>query len=93
MIQFHSTPISEPVAHVCGVVVGVAGYGACGLFTSDHNTRLWVGMVASALTNVAIGAKVNIVMLDFLALIVVRPVSAAAGAGLLAMLANALGGH
>ena len=48
-------------------------------------------MVASVVTNLAIGAKVNVVMLDFLALIGVRPISAAAGAGLLAMLANSLG--
>ncbi len=47
-------------------------------------------MVASVL-NLVIGAKINVLMLDFLALIVVRPLSAAAGAGLLAMLANCLG--
>lgn len=90
MIQFHSTPISEPLAHVCGICVGLIGYGASGIFTSDHNTRLWTGMIASALTNVAIGAKVNVLMLDFLGLIVVRPVSAVAGAALLAMAANQL---
>lgn len=93
MIQFHSTPISEPVAHVCGILVGLAGYAVSGTFTADHTIRLWTGMVASALTNVAVGAKVNVLMLDFLALIVVRPFSAAAGAGLLAMLANSLSGH
>jgi hypothetical protein len=92
MMQFHSTPISEPVAHVCGVVVGLIGYAVCGIFTADHETRLWTGMVASVLTNLAIGAKINVVMLDFLALIVVRPISAAAGAGILALLANSMGG-
>jgi hypothetical protein len=91
MIQFHSTPISEPIAHVCGIVVGLAAYAVSGIFSADHNTRLWAGMVASVVTNLAIGAKVNVVMLDFLALIVVRPISAAAGAELLAMLANSLG--
>jgi hypothetical protein len=92
MIQFHSTPISEPIAHVCGIVVGLVVYAVSGIFSADHDTRLWAGMVASVVTNLAIGAKVNVVMLDFLALIIVRPISAAAGAGLLAMLANSLGG-
>jgi len=93
MLQFHSTPISEPVAHVCGILVGLTGYAVSGLFTADHNARLWTGMVSSALVNVVIGAKVNVMMLDFLALIIVRLVSAVAGAGLLAVAANHLIGR
>jgi|HubBroStandDraft_4_1064222.scaffolds.fasta_scaffold405578_1 hypothetical protein len=90
MIQFHSTPISEPAAQVCGLVVGLVSYGLSGMVTADHNTRLWIGMVASALSNLAVGAKINVLTLDFLALVVVRPISAAAGAGMLAMIANAI---
>ena len=39
-----------------------------------------------------IGIHINVVTLDLLGLIVVRPISAAAGAGLLALITNAIGG-
>jgi hypothetical protein len=90
MVQFHSMIISEPIAQICGLISGLVTYGAMGLLTTDHDVRLWSGMVVSVLFNLAIGAKINLFLLDLLALIVVRPLSAAAGARLLAVVANAL---
>jgi len=91
-MQFHSTLISEPAAQICGLVMGLITYGIASLVTADHNSRLWAAMVASVLTNLVIGAKINILTLDFLALIFVRPVSAAAGAGILALMAQRFAG-
>jgi hypothetical protein len=89
--MFHSTPISEPVAQICGLIVGLLSYAICGTFTTDHHTRVLVGQVSSVLTNLVIGAKINVFTLDLLALLVVRPLSAVAGAGLLSLVANVLG--
>ncbi len=86
--MFHSTPISEPLAHLLGLIMGLLGYGLTGLLTHDHGTRLLVGGLASVLTNLAIGAKVNIAMLDVLGVIVARPLSAYAGYRLLGYVAN-----
>ena len=89
LLQFHSTPISEPVAIGLGVVTGLVSYACAAVFTADHEIRLWAGYAAAVLVNLLIGAKINLVMLDILALIVVRPFSAYAAAKLLGALVGA----
>lgn len=79
----HSTPISEIAAHVAGLAVGVGAYYAAAVFTHDPVIRVSVGVAASVLSNVIIGSIINFLLKDFVALIVVRPISAYLGAKLL----------
>jgi hypothetical protein len=88
MIQFHSIVISEPAAQLCGRTTGLLTYGLLGQGAS-HDIRLGIAMGMSVLFNVVIGAKINLLMLDFLAAISVRPVSAIVCAKLLAMIVSA----
>lgn len=91
-MQFHSTPISEPAAIGLGVLTGLVAYACAAGVTADHEVRLWAGYVAAALVNLVVGAKINIVMFDILALIVVRPLSALVAAKVLGALVAAVGG-
>ena len=90
MIQGHSIPIAEPVAQTLAFTTGLIAYGIASLVTHDHNTRLWAALLCSILTNVLIGAKINVFCLDLLSLVVVRPLSAGAGAAALAAILNHL---
>ncbi len=87
----HSTPFSEVAAHVCGLVAGLAAYAASSAFTHDHKIRIRVGIIASVITNAIIGGHINILMRDFVGLILVRPVSAFLGAKLLEYVTTAMG--
>ena len=85
-MQFHSTPVSEPSAIGFGVIAGLLAYACAGAVTLDHEVRLWAGYVTAVLVNLIIGGKINLVMLDILALILVRPLSAFAAAKVLGAL-------
>jgi hypothetical protein len=78
--MFHSTWVSEPLAQVFGLLVGVITYAVVG---GDHQSRLLIAEVASVLTNLFLGAPVNVMSFDVLGLLVARPLSAAAGAAIL----------
>jgi hypothetical protein len=92
MIQGHSLPLSEPVAQLLGFAAGLLSYAVAGFATHDHNTRLWAALLASMLTNVVIGAKINLALLDLLSAVIVRPISAGVGAAALALLLNSVHG-
>jgi len=81
--MFHSIPVSEPLAQFFGLVAGLVTYALTGAF--DHQSRLVMAEAASILTNLLIGAPINVATLDALGLLIARPLSAAAGAGLLAL--------
>lgn len=87
----HSTPFSEIAAHVCGFVVGITAFAASGAFTHDHKLRLRIGVVASVLTNALIGGHINVLMRDFVGLILIRPISAYLGAKLLEHVTTTMG--
>jgi hypothetical protein len=90
----HSVIISEPLALLAGLTCGVVGFAAAGVITPDYNIRMWVGGSMSVIASVIVGAKINVLLIDLLALIVARPLSAVAGLKLLAVVANAwLAGH
>jgi hypothetical protein len=91
-MQLHSTIISEPVAIGVGLVTGLLSYAVSAVFTVDHQARVWAGMVAAVIVNLLIGAKINLIMLDILGLILVRPISAIASAKLLNDLLGKIGG-
>jgi hypothetical protein len=74
--MLHSTPISEPVSHILGFLVGWFAFLIAGQFTHDHATQVLVGSIASTFSNLLIGAKINAVMLDVLALVLIRLPSA-----------------
>jgi hypothetical protein len=86
IIQLHSTPVSEPLAILFGVASGIVGYACASIFTADSQIRLWTAYVVSIFVNVLVGAKINLIMFDILALIVVRPLSAIAAAKILTAL-------
>jgi len=88
--MFHSIIISEPLAQLLGLIVGLAAYGLTGFITPNHEVRLITGGIASVATNLLIGAKVNLALLDALGLIVARPLSAYAGVHLLGFVTKAL---
>ena len=89
-MQLHSTPVSEPVAHFLGLISGLVGFGLAATVTNNHDYRMLVGGTMSVATNLLIGAKINFLMLDILALLLIRPISAWAGVKLLAVVANVL---
>jgi hypothetical protein len=91
VVQLHSSPFAEVAAHVCGLAAGIAAYAASGIVTHDHKIRIRVGIVASVMVNAIIGGKINLVMRDFVSLIVVRPISAFLGAKLLEYATKAMG--
>jgi len=88
--MFHSTIISEPLAHLIGLCVGLLTFAISTFVTPDRQAQLWAATVASVLCNLAVGAKVNTLTLDILALIIMRPLSALASGPLLAALVNRL---
>lgn len=81
----HSLPFSEFLSHSLGLIVGAVLYGILHLFGAGHSAGMWVGGTATVLINVIVGGKINLIMLDALALLV-RPFSAWGAVKLLAML-------
>jgi hypothetical protein len=80
-MQLHSLIVSEPAGIVTGFGVGLLTYQVAGLCGVAPHTSLVAGCVAHFLTNTVVAGHVNMFLLDFLALVVVR-VPAAAGSAL-----------
>jgi hypothetical protein len=76
VIQFHSTIVSEPVAHLSGLLVGLVTYALVHAVGASSDVSFMFGGTASVFVNLILGAKINIFLLDFMALLVVRPISA-----------------
>jgi fatty acid-binding protein DegV len=89
----HSSVLAEPIAHVCGLIVGIGVFYAAGTVTSDMRTRIKAGMIASSVTNLIIGGHINVLAKDFISLIFLRPISAYAGAKLFEFVGQAMSAH
>lgn len=89
MPQFHSTVISEPLAQAGGLVAGLTGYAVTGFVTQDHNAKLFAGCISAGIFNLLIGAPINFALMDVLALVVARPLSAVVSAKLTAVVLGA----
>ena len=79
----HSSFVSEPAALLSGLLAGFAGYALAHLAGADPALEMSVATACSVLANVAVGAPINLVALDFLTLLVARPLSPILGAKIL----------
>jgi hypothetical protein len=92
IMQFHSVVISEPIAQVAGLVSGLLAYSALHACAVAPNIQMGAAVGTSALVNLVLGAKLNIAMLDLLALLIVRPASVVAGAEAAHLVVKAISG-
>ena len=90
MAQFHSLPVSEPVAQICGFLAGLSCYGFFSFLGADHDVCVGMAMGGSVMSNILIGGTINLSVLDLLGCVLARPLSAIAGATILAMLLSAI---
>jgi hypothetical protein len=79
----HSIPASEPSALIGGLVAGFLGYLLALWAGADQTVQMWVATIFSVIANLAIGAPINVLALDILAFVIVRPLSPIIGAKLL----------
>jgi hypothetical protein len=77
-MQLHSLIVSEPAGIVSGFGVGLVTYQIAALCGVAPHASLVLGCIAHFVTNTVVAGHVNLFLLDFLALAVVR-VPAAAG--------------
>ncbi len=84
--MFHSIIISEPAAIFSGILMGVIIFMVLGAMGLGHDARVWGAMIGATLVNIGVGATVNTIVVDVLALLIMRPVSALVGARLLGLL-------
>jgi hypothetical protein len=81
-MQLH-TAIGEIVITPASIVGAGIGYGtAMALHYTGHTPAYWA-MGGYTLTNLAVGLPINFVALDILGVFLLRPLSIAAGLGLL----------
>ena len=89
-MQFHSVVIAEPVAQLSGFISGLAAFGVLHAVGVSPTIEMAGAVGTSALVNLVLGAKLNIAMLDLLALLIVRPASAVAGAEIVHLVVKSL---
>ncbi|MGC4054463.1 MAG: hypothetical protein QM757_35745 [Paludibaculum sp.] len=77
-MQLHSLIVSEPAGTLSGFGVGLITYYAAGVCGATPHTSLVIGCVSHFVTNTVVAGHVNLCLLDFLALVLIR-VPAAAG--------------
>lgn len=82
----HSLPVSEPPALIIGLLAGLLGYAMALAAGADQAMQMWVAIMCSVVANLAIGAPINLVALDILGFLIVRPLSPWVGAKLLSAL-------
>lgn len=75
-MQFHSLPLSEPVAIVLGVLAGVAGHATAKTMAMTPADALTMGNIAAVMTTLFVGGAINLAVIDVLALVLVRPLTA-----------------
>ena len=92
-MQFHSVVIAEPVANLAGLIGGLASYQIFHLVGAAQSTEVAAAVATAALVNVALGAKINLFMLDLLSLVVVRPISALSCAAIVDLVVKASMAH
>jgi hypothetical protein len=80
-MQLHSLIVSEPVGILSGFGAGLLTFHIAGLCGVAPHTALVLGCITHFLTNTLVAGHVNLFLLDFLALVVIR-VPAAAGSAL-----------
>jgi hypothetical protein len=87
----HSSILAEPLAHICGMAIGIGVYYAAGFVTQDIRARIKAGMIASSFCNLIVGGHINLLAKDFISLLLLRPISAYAGAKLFEIVGESLG--
>lgn len=73
--MFHSVPVSEPIAFIAGLLMGVLGYFLAHLVQLNPTHCLLVGNIFAVSTSVLVGGKINLVLLDVLGFLVFRPLT------------------
>ena len=59
MAQFHSLPVSEPVAQICGFLAGLSCYGFFSFLGADHDVCVGLAIGGSVVSNILIGGTIN----------------------------------
>ena len=75
-MQLHSLIVSEPAGVLTGFGAGLVTYYAANICGVDSQTSLTAGCVVHFLTNTWIAGHINLVLLDFLALVIRVPAAA-----------------
>jgi hypothetical protein len=79
-MQLHSLIVSEPAGVVSGFGAGLLTYQAALLGGVDPHTSLIVGCLVHFAVNTVVAGHINLILLDFLSLVVIRLPAAAASA-------------
>jgi hypothetical protein len=80
-MQLHSLIVSEPAGVLTGFGAGLLTFHLASLFGVAPHTSLVFGCMVHFVTNTIVAGHINVFLLDFLAVVLVR-VPAAAGSAL-----------
>lgn len=75
-MQLHSLIVSEPAGILSGFGAGMVTYYVANAIGVPAHTSLVLGCAAHFLTNTVVAGHINLVLLDFLALVVRVPAAA-----------------
>ncbi len=77
-MQLH-TSVGEVVITPASVAGSVLSYGIAAAFHSTPHGRMFAAMGGYAATNLSVGLPINLIAMDVLSALIVRPLSLAAG--------------
>ncbi len=75
-MQLHSMVVSEPVGLLSGFGVGMITFHVLAFAGVNPHTSLMIGCLAHFVTNSVVAGKINLMLLDFLALVARLPLAA-----------------